>query len=139
MKKSLDELRVLVVDDDLDMRLIATSMLRALGVKEVDEAWDGREAWEMLEASEYELVLCDWAMPEMSGIEVVKKMRASAQYAKTPFIMITAEGARQQIVTAKKAGATDFVIKPYRFEILLKKLKRVFKKLGYADPPSPAS
>ncbi len=112
----------LVVDDSRAIRMIIGRILRELGF-DVMEAGDGRQALERLGGRQADLVLCDWNMPEMNGLEMVQHLRAMPAYGATPFIMVTTEAEVEQMATAVAAGATEYVMKPFTRDILVDKLR----------------
>lgn len=115
---------ILVVDDFSTMRKIATKMLNKLGFEHVFQATSGREALEKLQREQIDVVLTDWNMPGMSGIELLEKIRSSNRYATIPVILITAEAEKQNIVTAIKKGASGYVLKPFNIERLQNALEK---------------
>ncbi len=120
-------LRVLVVDDFATMRKIERNILGQLGVKNVDEADDGSTALPKLKANPYDIVLLDWNMPTMTGLELLKTMRADDELKETPVIMVTAEALKDNIVAAAQAGVNDYIVKPFTAGALEEKIKKVLK------------
>ena len=122
-------MRVLIVDDSSTMRRIIGNVVQQLGIKKEDfeEAEDGVIAWKLLEESKFDIVLTDWNMPNMNGLQLVQKIRAGGQHIKTPIIMITTEGGKGEVITALKAGVNNYIVKPFSAEILKEKLDGVFK------------
>lgn len=118
-------LPVLVVDDFKTTIRIVHSLLRQLGYENLDEAANGEEALRKLETRDYGLVLSDWNMEPMTGLELLSRLRATAKGKNTPFIMITAETTEQNISAAKLAGADGYIIKPFSAAILREKLASV--------------
>ena len=125
MPASLD-MKILVVDDHESMRKIEKQILNDLGYKNVDMADDGTSAWELLEKGSYDFVISDWNMPQMEGIDLLKKIRADARIGKTPVLLVTAESKKEKIVEAAQAGVNDYVVKPFNAEILSAKISRIF-------------
>ncbi|MFP4032888.1 MAG: response regulator [Desulfococcaceae bacterium] len=118
---------ILVVDDFPIMRGIIRRMLtKRFGLNEIFEADDGVKAWKILNESSVDLVICDWNMPNMTGIDLLKKIRADPRLGKLPFVMVTAEGKKENVIEATKAGVTGFIIKPFTAKDLGKKLKGIF-------------
>jgi two-component system, chemotaxis family, chemotaxis protein CheY len=105
--------KILIVDDEMDTRLIIASVMDLMGYENHSEARDGEEALAMLRAETYGLVISDWVMPRMSGIELLKAIRADRDLKRIPFIMVTAEGEARHVTQATDAGATDFLLKPF--------------------------
>ena len=125
-------MKVMVIDDMPTMVKIISRMLQNIGFKNIKTAKDGKEAWQMLqEATErkdpYEFIVSDWNMPNMTGLELLKLVRASTDYAKTPFLMITAESEKEQVVVAISAGVTNYIAKPFTPPTLEEKIKKIFK------------
>lgn len=104
---------VLVVDDYAGMLRILRAQLAQIGVNDVDDASDGAKALERLAARRYDLVISDWNMQPMSGIELLQRLRSSADTADLPFIMATAESKTERMVTARRAGADGYIVKPF--------------------------
>lgn len=121
-------IRVLVVDDFATMRRIIKGVLKQLGFSNIVEAEDGDVALEELKKDEYGLILADWNMPNMSGLELLKAVRSDKNLQRIPFIMVTAEGQKDNILEAVKAGVSNYVIKPFTPETINEKLKKVFKE-----------
>ncbi|MCK5541230.1 MAG: response regulator [Desulfobacterales bacterium] len=120
-------IKVLVVDDFATMRRILKNILKQLGFKNLVEADDGTTAWDILEDQDIDLVLADWNMPKMTGLELLKKVRASEKYAKVPFLMVTAEAQKQNVIEAVQAGVSNYVVKPFTAEAISEKLEKILK------------
>jgi len=116
---------VLVVDDYQTMIRIIRNLLNQLGFRNVEEAKDGRQALEKMQASKYGLVISDWNMEPMTGFELLQQVRASEALKATPFIMITAESKTENVIAAKKAGVNNYIVKPFNAETLKGKIKAV--------------
>lgn len=118
---------ILVVDDYRTMVRIIHNFLEQLGFTNLDEANDGAEAFEKMTMRKprYGLVIADWNMLPMSGYDLLKKVRADADMARTPFILVTAESKRENVMAAKEAGVNNYIIKPFNAETLGFKLKAV--------------
>lgn len=116
---------VLVVDDYQTMIRIIRNLLTQIGFKNIDEAKDGRQALEKMQAGRYGLVISDWNMEPMTGYELLQQVRASEQLKGTPFIMITAESKTENVIAAKKAGVNNYIVKPFNAETLKGKVKAV--------------
>ena len=91
------------------------------------EADDGTSAWEILQGQTIDLIISDWNMPKMTGLELLKKVRASDQYKRTPFLMVTAEAQKQNIIEAVQAGVSNYVVKPFTAEAISDKLEKILK------------
>lgn len=121
---------VLVVDDVEMTRKIICKILNRIGFDSIFEADDGPEALSILEEFPIGLIITDWNMPQMSGLELLKKIRANPEHQHIPVLMITAEGQEEYLLAAVKAGADNYVVKPFRAETLKEQIETVFKKLG---------
>ena len=117
-------MKILVVDDSSTMRRIIGNVIMQLGFnkEDYDEAEDGVKAWKMLNEGQYDIILTDWNMPNMNGLELVKKIRAEGSHIKTPIIMITTEGGRGEVIAALRAGVNNYIVKPFPAETLKEKL-----------------
>jgi two-component system chemotaxis response regulator CheY len=118
-------MNVLIVDDYKTMLRIINSLLRTLGFVNVDEATDGTMALDMFQKKHYGLVISDWNMEPMSGLELLKKVRALNDNKDVPFIMVTAESKTENVVAAKQAGVNNYIVKPFNAETLKTKLSAV--------------
>lgn len=118
--------KALVVDDFATMRRIIKNVLKKIGFTDISEADDGKTAFTMLKNDTFDLVLCDWNMPEMPGIELLKAVRSDDGVKDIPFVMVTAEAKKENIVEAVKAGVSNYVVKPFTAETIGQKLKKVF-------------
>ncbi len=118
----------LVVDDMEGMRRILTNSLNQIGVKSVLTAVNGAEAWRIIQAQTVDVVISDWNMPVMTGLDLLKKIRQSAQYANLPVLMMTAETERHFVQVAIEAGVSGYMIKPFNVGVLESKLKRVIEQ-----------
>jgi len=119
-------MKVLIVDDFATMRRILKNILKQIGFSNITEADDGKTALIELKKEQFDLVLCDWNMPEMSGLELLKKMKSDDGLKDTPFVMVTAEAQKDNILEAVKAGVNNYVVKPFTAETIGEKLKKVF-------------
>ena len=106
-------MRVLAVDDSATMRRIIKNQLKQSGVEEVDEASNGREALLLLGRTQYDLLITDWNMPEMCGLDLVMEIRRTEPIKNLPILMVTTVSAKEDIVTALKAGVNNYVVKPF--------------------------
>ncbi len=118
-------LDVLIVDDYKTMLRIIRNLLKQIGFENVDEASDGTEALGKLRAKRYGLVISDWNMSPMTGLELLQAVRADAKLATLPFIMITAESKTENVVAAKQAGVSNYIVKPFNAETLQGKIEKV--------------
>lgn len=119
-------MNVLIVDDYSTMLRIIKNLLKQLGFNNVDEATDGTMALEKIKTKTYGLVISDWNMEPMTGLEFLKRVRASDEPYKTvPFIMVTAESKTENVIAAKKAGVNNYIVKPFNAETLKTKISAV--------------
>ncbi|HKY91956.1 MAG TPA: chemotaxis response regulator CheY [Nevskiaceae bacterium] len=125
-------LKILIVDDFSTMRRIVKNLLHDLGYTNTHEADDGKTAWPLLQAGDYEFVVTDWNMPGMTGIDLLKAIRGDARLAALPVLMVTAEAQRDQIIEAAKAGVNGYIIKPFTAVTLKEKLDKIFARLAEA-------
>ena len=116
---------VLVVDDYNTMIRIIRNLLKQLGFENIDDASDGSAALNKMRGKKYGLVISDWNMEPMTGFELLKKVRAEAKFKDLPFIMITAESKTDNVVAAKQAGVSNYIVKPFNAETLKAKLVTV--------------
>lgn len=118
-------MNVLIVDDYKTMLRIINNLLKQLGFTNVDEATDGTMALEMLKNKKYGLIISDWNMEPMSGLQLLKQVRANQNTAALPFIMVTAESKTENVIEAKKAGVSNYIVKPFNAETLKTKMSSV--------------
>jgi two-component system chemotaxis response regulator CheY len=119
-------MRILVVDDFSTMRKIIKNILRQLGFNNVVESDDGTTAWETLNRDNIDFIISDWNMPQMTGIELLRKVRSSEEYATTPFLMVTAEAQQENIIEAVQAKVSNYIVKPFTPETLGQKIDKIF-------------
>ena len=123
-------LKFLVVDDFSTMRRIVRNLLKELGFQNVDEAEDGVAALSKLRGSQFDFVVSDWNMPNMTGIDLLKEIRADDNLKHLPVLMVTAEAKKENIVFAAQAGANGYIVKPFTAATLEEKLNKIFQKIG---------
>jgi two-component system chemotaxis response regulator CheY len=119
-------MKILVVDDFSTMRRIVRNLLKELGFANVHEAEDGVEALAKLRGGDFEFVVSDWNMPNMTGIDLLRAIRADATLKHLPVLMVTAEAKRENIIEAAQAGASGYVVKPFTAATLDEKLQKIF-------------
>jgi two-component system chemotaxis response regulator CheY len=119
-------IQILSVDDFSTMRRIVKNILRQIGYLNVDEAENGAEALVAMRAKRYDLVISDWNMPVKTGIELLREVRADAGLKDTPFLMVTAEAEKENVVEAVKAGVNNYILKPFTAKLLEEKLEAIF-------------
>ncbi|MBG0778039.1 MAG: chemotaxis response regulator CheY [Desulfovibrionaceae bacterium] len=117
---------VLVVDDFSTMRRIVKNILRQIGFTRIEEADDGTTAWTTINRGGIDFVVSDWNMPQMTGIELLRKVRASEEFAKLPFLMVTAEAQQENIIEAAQAGVSNYIVKPFTADTLKAKIDKIF-------------
>ena len=123
-------LKILVVDDFSTMRRIIKNLLKELGFKHIEEADDGSTALPKLREGDFDLLITDWNMPGMQGIDLLKAVRADPKLARLPVLMVTAESKREQIVEAAQAAVNGYIVKPFTAATLKEKLERIFERLA---------
>lgn len=120
-------MKILVVDDMSTMRRIVKNILKQLGYTNVEEAENGKEALEKMRAERFGFVVSDWNMPVMSGIELLKSIRADGALKDIPVLMVTAEAQKENIIEAVQAGVSNYIVKPFTAETLQEKMEKIFK------------
>jgi len=123
-------IKILIVDDFSTMRRIIKNLLRDLGFNNTAEADDGNTALPMLQHGGFDLLITDWNMPGMQGIDLLKAVRADAKLATLPVLMVTAEQKREQIIEAAQAGVNGYIVKPFTAATLKEKLEKIYERLG---------
>lgn len=119
-------MRVLIVDDYKTMLRIIRNLLRQLGFNNIDEATDGSSALQQLRSgTQYGLVISDWNMEPMTGLQLLREVRADAKLKALPFIMVTAESKSENVIAAKEAGVSNYIVKPFNAETLKAKMVSV--------------
>lgn len=121
-------MKVLVVDDSVVMRKVLIGALRQAQIEDVDQAGDGAEAVRAVEGATYDLILMDWNMPNMLGIDALKAIRAAGHT--MPVIMVTTEAEKARVLDAIKAGASNYIIKPFEPNTIVSKIQDVLAKAG---------
>ena len=122
-------MKILIVDDFSTMRRIIKNLLRDLGFNNTQEADDGLTALPMLKGGGFDFLVTDWNMPGMQGIDLLKAVRADADLANLPVLMVTAEQKREQIVEAAQAGVNGYIVKPFTAQTLKEKLDKIFERI----------
>lgn len=118
----LSELKVLIVDDMADVRESLRTILANEGITEIDQAEDGDIAWEKINSIPYTMIFCDINMPNMNGLDLLKKIKTSNDYQSIPVVMVTTENEKDVIMEAVMYGASNYVIKPFKEDIIKLKL-----------------
>lgn len=122
-------MKILIVDDFSTMRRIIKNLLRDLGFTNTEEADDGHSALPMLQGAKFDFLITDWNMPGMTGIELLKAVRADDKIATLPVLMVTAEAKREQIIEAAQAGVNGYVVKPFTAAALKEKIEKIFERV----------
>ncbi|WP_370977988.1 chemotaxis response regulator CheY [Agaribacterium sp. ZY112] len=123
-------MKILIVDDFSTMRRIIKNLLRDLGFTNTQEADDGSTALPMLRSGDFDFLVTDWNMPGMTGIELLKEVRADAKLVSLPVLMVTAEAKRDQIIEAAQAGVNGYVVKPFTAQVLKEKIDKIFERVN---------
>ncbi|RKY67095.1 MAG: two-component system response regulator [Candidatus Latescibacterota bacterium] len=122
--------KILAVDDSVTMRRILTNTLKRAGFDQVVEAEDGIDAWAKLQTEDnVGLILTDWNMPNMSGLEFVKKVRSDPKFGNVPIIMVTARGVKDDVLEAMRAGVNSYIVKPFTPQVLKEKIEKVLSSV----------
>ncbi|RDH87253.1 MAG: chemotaxis protein CheY [endosymbiont of Escarpia spicata] len=122
-------MKILIVDDFSTMRRIIKNLLRDLGFTNTQEADDGTTALPMLQTGNFDFLVSDWNMPGMTGIDLLREVRADAKLAGLPVLMVTAESKREQIIEAAQAGVNGYVVKPFTAGTLEEKISKIFERV----------
>jgi two-component system chemotaxis response regulator CheY len=123
-------MRVLVVDDFATMRKIVKNVLKQISIENVVEAENGKAALNVLKTEDVDLIISDWMMPEMTGIEFLKVCKEDDEKKKIPFIMVTAEGQKDSVMEAIKSGVDNYIVKPFTPEKLKEAIDRARARVG---------
>lgn len=123
-------MKILIVDDFSTMRRIIKNLLRDLGFTNTQEADDGNSALPLLKASDFDFLITDWNMPGMTGIDLLKAVRADDKLKTLPVLMVTAEAKREQIIEAAQAGVNGYVVKPFTAQALKEKIEKIFERVA---------
>ena len=120
------KMKILVVDDFATMRRIVKNILKQIGFSNIDEAEDGTNALVKLKQDNYDMVVSDWNMPNMTGLELLKAIRADNVINKTPVLMVTAEAKKENVLEAIQAGVNNYIVKPFTADTLKDKIEKIF-------------
>lgn len=122
-------IKILVVDDFATMRKVIRNLLKQVGYENIVEAEDGVLALRVLKSQKIDLVISDWNMPNMTGLELLKAVRSDEDLKPTPFLMVTAEALQDNVIAAVKAGVSNYIVKPFTAEVLNEKITKILEKL----------
>jgi len=120
-------MKILVVDDMSTMRRIVKNIMKQLGFANVEEAENGQEALDKLNADAFGFVISDWNMPVMTGIQLLRAIRADDKLKAIPVLMVTAEAQKENLIEAIQAGVSNYIVKPFTAEVLQEKMNKIFK------------
>ncbi len=120
-------MKILVVDDSPTMRRIVVNSLKRIGYSDVCQGGDGLEGLEQLKAETVDFIITDWNMPEMNGLDFVKKVRASDDWKTIPILMVTTRSVQGDVIEAMKAGVNSYIVKPFTPPVLKEKIESVLK------------
>jgi two-component system chemotaxis response regulator CheY len=123
-------MKILIVDDFSTMRRIIKNLLRDLGFTNTAEADDGQTALPLLKNGDFDFLVTDWNMPGMTGIELLRQVRADDRLSSLPVLMVTAEAKREQIVEAAQCGVNGYVVKPFTAAALKEKIEKIFERVS---------
>ncbi|MCX5858091.1 MAG: response regulator [Deltaproteobacteria bacterium] len=122
-------IKILVVDDFATMRKVIRNLLKQVGYENIVEAEDGVIALRTLKSQKIDLIVSDWNMPNMTGLELLKAVRADEDLKPTPFLMVTAEALQDNVIAAVKAGVSNYIVKPFTAETLNDKIMKIIEKI----------
>ena len=123
------KIKILVVDDFATMRKVIRNLLKQSGYENITEAEDGVVAMNMLKSTKIDFVISDWNMPNMTGIELLKAVRSDNELGSMPFLMVTAESLKDNVVEAVKAGVSNYIVKPFTAEVLGEKIDKILENI----------
>lgn len=125
--------KILIVDDMMTMRKLVKKACTGLGFSNLEEADDGQKAYEkLLAAGDFQLIISDWNMPNCTGLDFLRRVRADSKFKNLPFILLTAEAEAAQIAQAVALGVSNYIVKPFTADILKQKLEQTYKKVSAA-------
>jgi len=123
------KMKILVVDDFSTMRRIVKNLLRQIGYEHIEEAEDGAQAYSKLKNGGFGFVVSDWNMPNMDGLDLIKKVRSDPELKDLPILMVTAEAEKEKVITAIQAGVNNYIVKPFTGETLKEKMDKILERL----------
>ncbi len=124
------DMKILIVDDFPTMRRIIKNLLKEIGYTNVDEAEDGKVALSKLKSEPFDFIISDWNMPNMTGIELLRCVRSDSALKDIPFLMVTAEAEKGNVIEAIKAGVDNYIVKPFTAATLKEKIEKIIEKRG---------
>jgi len=122
-------IKILVVDDFATMRRIVKNLLKQIGYTNIIEAEDGADALKILKSKKIDFIVSDWNMPNMTGLELLKAVRADSELSGLPFLMVTAESLKDNIMAAVKEGVSNYIVKPFTADVLNEKIEKIIEKM----------
>ena len=122
-------MKILLIDDFATMRKVIKNLLKQTGYNNISEAEDGLEALKTLKSEKVDFIISDWNMPNMTGFELLKAVRAESAIKGLPFLMVTAEGLQENVVAAVKAGVSNYIVKPFTADVLNEKIEKIIAKM----------
>jgi two-component system chemotaxis response regulator CheY len=123
------DIKILVVDDFATMRKVLRNLLKQGGYENIVEAADGVAALQIIKTEKIDFIISDWNMPNMSGLDLLKSVRADKEVSDTPFLMVTAETLPERVISAVKAGASSYITKPFTADVLHEKIAKIMAKM----------
>ena len=121
-------MKILVIDDFATMRKVIKNLLKQVGYSNISEAQDGTAALQILKSRNIDFIISDWNMPNMNGLELLKAVRGNSELSGIPFLMVTAEALRDNVILAVKEGVSNYIVKPFTAEILNEKIEGIVAK-----------
>jgi len=123
------QIKILIVDDFATMRKVIRNLLKQIGYENIVEGDDGVNALKILRSQKIDLIVSDWNMPNMTGLDLLKTVRADESLKTTPFLMVTAEALQDNVIAAVKAGVSNYIVKPFTAEVLNEKIQKILEKM----------
>jgi two-component system chemotaxis response regulator CheY len=123
------KIKILIVDDFATMRKVIRNLLKQSGYENITEAEDGVAAMNVLKSTKIDFVISDWNMPNMTGIELLRAVRSDNELSALPFLMVTAESLKDNVVEAVKAGVSNYIVKPFTAEVLGEKIDKILENI----------
>ncbi|THB75289.1 MAG: response regulator [Gammaproteobacteria bacterium] len=124
--RAISDRKLIVIEDDASTKMILKGTLRKYGFLDIEECSDGAEALKKIQENDYDMILCDWQIPSLNGLALLKKLKGMDSTAHIPFIMITGESEKESIISAMKAGVDGYIVKPFAPISIKQKLDQVF-------------